>query len=1336
MPQVVPVIAAAVATKVGTFIATMALSMALGAYQQSRTRKKQREAEQAAKDAYNASLKDRTVTVRSGISTRKYVLGRVRVGGTLMHIEANGWENTALDSVLAPACNKCELDGYYLGDEFVPVAQFPGEQYGHRQQVEHRVSRAVIAPQSVVTIDLGVEPIDGSVNVVGWMLDVTGWSISGSVVTASVDANAGGVGAGQVSATFKTWGSEKIRMIYKDGDPNQAAEGWPDIDTPMWTSEHRLRGVAYLRMLNLWDEDVYHSGAPQVGAVLKGGWVDGHPYFDPRTGTNPTHTTNPAILSAWYMTLPRRLGGMGIPESWVDWPYVSAAANICDEMIRVRTLDGAGYEHIKRYECNTVIDTGNPPTQNLDMILSAMAGDRVFTAGRYRIFAGSFRTATVTLTDDDVAGDKDIAMDKSGQDDAPANIVTSTFVNAHRNWLESSPRPIRNDTYVLSDGAESPLDLSLPATTDERQAAYLMGVALESARPAFAGTLRVLGVGEDLAVMDTVQLDLSNRPEYMGRTFQIVNRIDNWDGTFDLTLQETRANVWSLDPDTFLPTDPTPVTDTSYLWNVAPVTGLVIDAQKPQALADGAAVVRVDMVWDEHPQPYVRQGGRIELRYRAPNGDWAWITPVAGDATGTSFTAALIDGVTYQFQARAVNGVGAVSNWTDGWEDYDGVIGAPPAITSLTTFGVVKGIDLSWVMPGTRNAIRHTEIRYGASNQFQDAVLLGHFAWPTDRHSLLGLAYTAQLWFWARLVDENGTGGPWFPSESAPGVMGRPEQDPADLLDWLGDQIVTTPEFESLARGVREIAVEIYRFDSDLGAQDDLLKRLVSVDKVLDRNIRAQHVYFEEITDDLIQTTEALVLWGDGVDNAIIDMRTVQDGLVDVTQQLSVRVTDAEADATAALAQITEESGVRAAADKQLAFRNLLMEVEQGANESFMRDTTRVQRELVRRTEQIATQTAQTGALVQGLQEVIANDQEATARDVSTLYAGMNRSDRRANGLAFLEGVLNDADSKAIIQRARMTTASEVGAMAQDIYTMSVSVDEISAAMQITLETVASLDGGVRSHYQISLQANAFGQQVMTGIAMGAAIGADGVRQSELILMADRTSFVASLDGQRHFPLVIDALNDTVFMRGAFIDELHGNKIITDTLDADRITSASFYTKLANIEQAYVDYMNLIEGSVRTLHVADANITRLKIGQGAATAWHLFERAIGDVTIPHAWWTAMLDTWFSIAEPVVALDLEFILLVESTQFEWPVPDVVFRITVGGMVIGDQFTATEFAWPQHTSFNGLLYRLTWPIRCELGPGAHNIKVEAYRSAPSGGEAWFRHGISARVGVNYR
>src|SRR5690606_32466077 len=157
---------------------------------------------------------------------------------------------------------------------------------------------------------------------------------------------------------------------------------------------------------------------------------------------------NPAILAGWWMTLPRARGGCGIPSDWIDWDWIAAAANVCDELITVRTLDGTGYEQVKRYTCNTVLSTEDDPLSNLDIILNSMNGRRAFTAGKYRVVAGAFRSATLTLTDAHVIGSKPMSVLTSGNATTPPNVVTAKFADAARNWAETSPKAGRNSDHL------------------------------------------------------------------------------------------------------------------------------------------------------------------------------------------------------------------------------------------------------------------------------------------------------------------------------------------------------------------------------------------------------------------------------------------------------------------------------------------------------------------------------------------------------------------------------------------------------------------------------------------------------------------------------------------------------------------------------------------------------------------------------------------------------------------------------------------------------------------------------------------------------------------------
>jgi hypothetical protein len=386
--------------------------------------------------------------------------------------------------------------------------------------------------------------------------------------------------------------------------------------------------------------------------------------------TDPTRwTSNPSLCAAWWMTRPRLSGGCGIPVEWIDWNAVINAANTCDELISVRKRDGtAGYDMVKRYECHTVLSLDASPFDNLGIILASMAGTRAFTAGLYRIFAGAYRAPTLTITDADVAAGQPIRFEPSaGGLDVVPNACTGSFADSYRNYVTTGATPVRNTTYIASDGFEDPMDLTLAASTDERQANYLMGLALERARPGFVCTLTVTGIGADIALVDGVMLGLQGYEAFSGVTWEVRQRSNNFNGTYTLKLAQTRSSSWSLDPDRYLPTNPPASPDLSYLWNVAPIAGFVATPTSPSRLPDGTSVMRIACTWTLHSQAYVLQSGKIEIRWRKVD-EVAFSGPmtVPGSATSALISLGAVNGARYVVQARAVNGIGAYSEWTAG----------------------------------------------------------------------------------------------------------------------------------------------------------------------------------------------------------------------------------------------------------------------------------------------------------------------------------------------------------------------------------------------------------------------------------------------------------------------------------------------------------------------------------------------------------------------------------------------------------------------------------------------------------------------------------------------
>jgi hypothetical protein len=702
VPQAIPLIfyglaaAGAITAATAAYLA-IASALAIGLLQSRKAKRK-------ARDALNASFQDRLITERSAVGPRQYVLGKVRVAGTLMYANTVGANRIGFDAVFAYAANVCDLAGYYIGEDYIGLTL--GDKYGRKELVDATEKLVVTGPTAIVT--LGSTPAAGS-------KFVGSWTAPGRLYPIGIEMLGGnqvkitGLPATEatISLNYKVENSSKLQLLFRSGTRDQDSPPWPSYPSPEWTTEHRLRGVCWIRQLALWDENLWPNGATNVTAILKGGRIETlsatYPFFDPRDGSNPDYTDNPALHWLWWRTLPRSEGGMGTPIDWIDLTFVSVAANICDELITVRKLDGTGYETIKRYQCNTVLVTDISAADNEEIILSAMAGRSVFTGGQYRVVAGAFRPAAFTITDDDVIGTKPTTVVTADPNAVPPNVINGTFADAAKNWIEQEPTRIANDDYIARDGHEESIPKTYGATTDARQVHYLMGIDLETGRPAFGVTLTVGGIGENIALLDTCTLNLVNRPTYVGRTFEVLSIVDNWDGTFDLTLGEIKTTTWALDPDTFTPSDPVEPPDLSYLWKIPAITGFDVKPLTPQVLPDGTAVSRVDCSWDPPPGDGVAQGGHIQIRYRAGNGaDWIGVPELPGDATRTTITAALIDGAAYQFQIRAVSSIGANGPWTDAWLQITGTplptgksvrLRADSLIFSVPAGGPANGVE-------------------------------------------------------------------------------------------------------------------------------------------------------------------------------------------------------------------------------------------------------------------------------------------------------------------------------------------------------------------------------------------------------------------------------------------------------------------------------------------------------------------------------------------------------------------------------------------------------------------------------------------------------------------
>ncbi len=118
---------------------------------------------------------------------------------------------------------------------------------------------------------------------------------------------------------------DNMRIRVHLGSPNQAADTMLVNEIPEWTTNHRLRGIAYLYVRMKANQDLYPNGVPNITAIMRGRMLQ-----DPRTGVSG-FSSNIALM--WFDYMTDNTYGPNSDDTEFDETNVIAAANICDEMV-------------------------------------------------------------------------------------------------------------------------------------------------------------------------------------------------------------------------------------------------------------------------------------------------------------------------------------------------------------------------------------------------------------------------------------------------------------------------------------------------------------------------------------------------------------------------------------------------------------------------------------------------------------------------------------------------------------------------------------------------------------------------------------------------------------------------------------------------------------------------------------------------------------------------------------------------------------------------------------------------------------------------------------------
>ncbi|WP_077393522.1 fibronectin type III domain-containing protein [Comamonas kerstersii] len=602
-------VAATIITTTTALLIGAGVMLASGVYQRNKAKKEARRA----RDAYNASLKDRLVTMTGATQPLQYIYGRATVASSPVAMFTRGAKDAIKEVVVIWAAHECDA---------IEDIKIQGESLELDSQGWATASKWVKQSADSVTQTSSTTPIarpsgaalSGVLSIVHAasnerLSNLDAFLVGGNLYLFQAGSGVQYTQAARVTRKTRDVQSQ-VRVRHYLGTQTTADAQLIANTTGLsgaWSSSDVLRGFCYsIFTLDLNNSDL-QSGFPVVTATIRGKKV-----YDPRTDA-VGWSDNPALCIYDFLRSP--LYGKGVAASSIQG--VIATANACDELITV--ADGGSTVTAKRYTCNGAWLSEDDPDNVLEDLCRCMAGSAI-PGGVWTLQAGVWTPPVMVL-------DESLAVGPVTMIPAPPraeawNGVKGQFYDPGQYNQPMDYEPLQVAAYVDADGGEVWGSLSLPWTDSGWRARTLAAISLEQSRAkslVWRGSLACLRatVGARVYVNHGL-LGLSNA------SFRVVGRkfVHGERACVELTLTQDQPSYYaSVSNVTVTPSPVQP--DNS--GRVSPPTGLVLSHP-----AAGQIQVQVD----PSPDLAVASGGQLLVQYRLESmGGWIVSPSVPGSQT-------------------------------------------------------------------------------------------------------------------------------------------------------------------------------------------------------------------------------------------------------------------------------------------------------------------------------------------------------------------------------------------------------------------------------------------------------------------------------------------------------------------------------------------------------------------------------------------------------------------------------------------------------------------------------------------------------------------------------
>ena len=545
-------------------------------------------------------------------------------------------------------------------------------------------------------------------------------------------------------ARFTKGGLNKFRLKHYYGTDDQTADADLIAATSKWTTDHRLRGLAYTYVTLYYDADVWAQGIPTVTVDIEGRKLD-----VPGIGT--LFTNNPAYCIRDYLVNSRY--GRGISTDDIDEDSFTLAAIFCAQNVLVPDGTG-GTDSQERYACDGVLDTDATTLRNLAELLTSCRGMLIYTGGKYRLVIDKQETPIYTLDESRIVGAFGIAGDNKQN---RFNRVRVQFFNPESDYRQDS-RTVQSASFLAADNGQIlENQILLPFTGNKYRAQQIAGMELRQSRFQTIVDLVTTIEGVRFEVGDVIGLT-HETPGWEDKPFRVVGLELRGNDEVGVKLLEYNAEVYDLDS----LNEEIPVTDVNLpnpLEDI-PVTGLALTTTAEIA-DDGTTRTIIEATWTAPDDAFV---AGIDVSYqRIGYGTQATIVQLAPD-TG-SFVFDAVAGNQYLVGVRSVRKLGNRSSWSFAGIFAGAEEGPPANPTNFTASGRLGSIFLSWDLP-TEVDYNATEVWRSETNdrtQSTQIATVGGNRWSDFPGPVV------PYYYWIRHVDREGNQSGFTPASATAG---------------------------------------------------------------------------------------------------------------------------------------------------------------------------------------------------------------------------------------------------------------------------------------------------------------------------------------------------------------------------------------------------------------------------------------------------------------------------------------------------------------------------------------------------------------------------------------